>query len=114
MLNALVAVRVWSKQCQDHNVIIHCDNFAVVQIINSHKTRNSYLGACLRNLWMVVARHNITLSAIHIPGKLNVEADLLSRWHLDIGKNSQTRNDLLNNCHWIKVSTTDFNLDWSV
>ena len=92
MLNVIVAIRVWARKCRNRNVIIHSDNFAVVHILNYYKTKNLYLGACMRNLWMVVARHNITLSAIHIPGKCNVIADILSRWYLDTGKNKEVRN----------------------
>ena len=97
---------------ENRNVIIHSDNFAVVHILNYYKTKNLYLGACIRNLWMVVARHNITLSAIHIPGKCNVVADILSRWYFDTGKNKEVRNYIQRNCNWETVSTSDFELDW--
>ena len=80
MLNILAALRVWGKAWRNTKVAIACDNLAVVQVLNSGKTRDLTLAAIARNIQFQVATMNINLKVIHIPGKVNVIADLLSRW----------------------------------
>ena len=79
MLNVLIAIRLWAKAWAHSAVTVHCDNLAVVQVINSSKTRDKFLGACIRNLWLITASHDIHLNLIHIEGKKNSLADALSR-----------------------------------
>ena len=59
---------------------IACDNEAVVHVLNSGKTRDLTLAAIARNIQFQVARGDINLQVVHIPGKDNTIADLLSRW----------------------------------
>ena len=63
--------------------MFHCDNQACVEMINSMRSRNIFLQACLRELWLTLAVNNIMLKAAHIPGRENTLADYLSRWHTD-------------------------------
>ena len=63
--------------------MIHCDNQACVEMINSMRSRHVFLQACLRELWLTLAVNNIMLKAVHIPGHENTLADCLSRWHTD-------------------------------
>ena len=77
MLNIVVAY--WANA----SVCIRCDNLAVVQVVNNHKTKDTILGACIYNIWFICALHNIHLSVKHISSSLNIEADLLSRIHSD-------------------------------
>ena len=35
-----------------------------------------------RNIWLTASTNDIDLTVLHIPGKHNHTADLLSRWHL--------------------------------
>ena len=82
MLAVLVGVRIWGKYCIGMKVQIFCDNDAVVHVINSSKTKDVFLGSCLRELWLEVARHGFELRAIHLPGVENRVPDWLSRWNL--------------------------------
>ena len=84
MLAVLVGVRLWGKNCEGQKIRIYCDNDAVVQVINSSKTRDSFMGTCLRELWFEVAKYHFQLRAIHLPGEDNRIADWLSRW--DVGQ----------------------------
>ena len=59
-------------------MVIHCDNQAVVTILNSGGTRESSLAAMARNIAMITALNDIELRVVHIPGKDNVIADNLS------------------------------------
>ena len=53
---------------------------AVVQVLSKGKTKDPFLGACARNIWLLAAKNDIDLTYVHIQGKLNCVADLLSRW----------------------------------
>ena len=59
---------------------LFCDNSAVVQVLQSGCTRDPYLVACARNVWLLVAKYDIKITYVHISGKKNRTADLLSRW----------------------------------
>ena len=80
MLAALVGVRLWGKMCEGQKVRSYCDNQAVVQVINSSRTKDSFMGTCLRELWLEVSKFGFQLRAIHLPGEENRVADWLSRW----------------------------------
>ena len=80
MLNILVALRVWGSQWRNKRISIACDNQAVVHVWNSGKTGYFTLAAIARNVQLQLTTHNIEISVIHIPGKINRVADLLSRW----------------------------------
>ena len=83
MLAVLGGVRIWGKYCVGMKVQIFCDNEAVVQVINSSKTKDMFLGSCLWELWLEVARHGFELRSVHLPGVQNRVPDWLSRWNLD-------------------------------
>ena len=78
MLNILVALRVWQNFWAKTRVRIACDNEAVVQVLGSGRTRDLTLAAIARNIQLQVATWDINLQVIHIPGKENQIADLLS------------------------------------
>ena len=40
------------------------------------------MGEYARNIFMWVSTFNIDLKVVHVPGKLNEVADLLSRWFI--------------------------------
>ena len=82
MLNVIVALKVWAKNWANQRITLYCDNLAVVEVLNSGKTRDAFLGACARNAWLIMSTFNIHIHTVHIPGKMNYVADLLSRWHL--------------------------------
>ena len=83
MLAVLVGVRVWGSRCQGMRIQIYCDNEAAVKVINSGKTRDSFLASCLRELWLEVSTYGFELRAVHLPGEENRVADWLSRWDCD-------------------------------
>ena len=82
MLAVLIAVRIWGKCFQGMKLQIYCDNSAVVDVINSSKTRDPFLATCLRELWLEVSYNSFELRAVHLPGEENRVADWLSRWTL--------------------------------
>ena len=82
-LAVLVGARTWGVSFSGLKIRIYCDNKAVVDVINSSKTKDPFMATCLRELWLVVSRCKFELRAMHLPGEENRVADWLSRWHLD-------------------------------
>ena len=79
-LNILVALRLFAFYWHRKKVHVRCDNLAAVQVLTSGKTRDPFLAACARNVWMVAAQADIQVKYSHIPGSKNEVADILSRW----------------------------------
>ena len=80
MLAVLVGVRFWGKYCIGGRIQIFCDNESVVRVLNTSKTRDAFLGSCLRELWLEVSKCHFEMRAVHLPGVENRVADWLSRW----------------------------------
>ena len=75
-----LALRDFKDQCQNQTVLVVTDNSTVVAYINKQGGTHSAEMCAL--LWKVMTwchHYHITLKARHIPGCLNVMADLLSR-----------------------------------
>ena len=81
-LAVLVGARTWGCRFSGLKIRIYCDNKSVVDVINSSKTKDSFMATCLRELWLVVSTNKFELRAVHLPGEENRVADWLSRWHL--------------------------------
>ena len=50
MINVLIAIRVWANYWRHKKVTFFCDNMAVVQVVQSGKTKDPMLAACIRNM----------------------------------------------------------------
>ena len=75
-----LALRHFKDQCQDQTVLVATDNSTVVAYINKQGgTHSAEMCALLWKLMTWCHHYHITLKARHIPGCLNVMADLLSR-----------------------------------
>ena len=84
MLNVLVALILWGRHLEGKVVQIHCDIFAVVNVLNNGWGRDPYLLAIADNICMLSAHGYIKLQVVHIPGKCNIIADLLSLCFLNM------------------------------
>ena len=78
MLNIVVASKLWALYWKDKKIQIHCDNMAVVQVLNTGRARDHILATCPRNIWIIAATYNIEFIFSHIAGSSNNIADLLS------------------------------------
>ena len=75
-----LALRDFKDQCQNQTVLVARDNSTVVAYINKQGgTHSAEMCALLWNIMTWCHHYHITLKARHIPGCLNVMADLLSR-----------------------------------
>ena len=75
----VVTLQLWGNRLQNQKVIFHCDNQALVQIINIQTTCTEPSMRLLRILVLSCLTNNILLGAKHIQGHKNNIADTLSR-----------------------------------
>ena len=50
-------------------------------MLNTGKTCDRVMAKCARNVFLWLCAFNVDIQVIHISGKMNPVADLLSRWH---------------------------------
>ena len=100
MLNIVVALKIWANHWRNKKIHIYCDNIAVVQVMNTGRTRDSILATCARNVWLIAAMYNIEINFSHISGKSNIIVDLLSRWYMVLHP-EQKLTKLLPNYKWV-------------
>ena len=50
ILNVMVALKIWDQIWSRSHIRIHCDNLAVMKVLNSSKTKGIVLGPCARNV----------------------------------------------------------------
>ena len=50
ILNILLAIRTWHLQWSGKTILVHCDNQAVVSILESGRTKDPILAAIGRNI----------------------------------------------------------------
>ena len=108
MYNILIALRLWGDILKSRSVVINCDNYAVVSSLNSGRGRDHVLLAIARNVWLVAAQFDIDIAFTHIPGKLNVTADLLSRWYSSGVDRSKLSNLIEGGPRWYTVTSASF------
>ena len=84
-------------------ILVKCDNHAFVQELNSLKTCDPFLAACVRNIWKITGEANIGLTYADILGKDNGTAVLLSRWQ-NSAHCFQILYEAIQNPVWITVS----------
>ena len=110
MLNVVVALRLWGGHWRNGCITIFCDNYSVVQVIMSGKTKDPFLALCIRNIWLLAAYNDIELIVRHIPGINNTIADTLSRIYSPKSVDNKVLQDLLDNYQWECVPLSYFDL----
>ena len=74
-----VRILIWADQLKDRRILIHCDNIAVVGMINKNASSCPHCMKLIRILVLHSLRFNIRVFASHIMGKSNNLSDSLSR-----------------------------------
>ena len=90
-----------------------CDNLAVVTVLTSGKTRDGFLAACARNIWFALGRNDIDASYVHVLGKNNQVADLLSRWQNTVNQ-QLLLGTLVQNPIWLKTDEALLQIDCEI
>ena len=75
----LLALQLYTAEMSNQNIVIYSDNQAVVEVLNKKTTKHPPMLSLLRKLILHCLHCNILITSKHIPGKLNVLPDALSR-----------------------------------
>ncbi len=76
LYHIILAVHMFGDCFQNHSVIFHTDNEAVMHIVNKHTSKDNQTMTLVRDLVLTCLHKNIAFSAKHIPIVLNIGADL--------------------------------------
>ena len=82
LLPLSLGFRFWAPRLKGSNLIFMVDNMAIVQVLQSQTSKDPHIMSLLRPMVITAMLHNIQFYAYHIPGKLNVIPDLLSRFQI--------------------------------
>ena len=82
LLTIVVALKRWGHLWRGLRLTAGCDNAVAVTALNSGRCQNAFLNSCLREICFLAATHELEIRAVHLPGVLNSEADVLSRWNV--------------------------------
>ena len=77
----VVAAHVWGSLWSNKHILFRSDNQAVVFVLNARTSHDPPMMHLLRSLLTAAVRFNFTFVAEYLPGKQNLIADALSRFH---------------------------------
>jgi hypothetical protein len=89
LLTIVVAAKLWGHLWKGLRIRVLCDNEASVSVVNTGRSKDPLMLACVRELAYVVATRQFQLRSVHIPGVDNRIPDELSRW--DLGTSHQQK-----------------------
>ena len=72
-------LEIFKRKMAGRHVIINCDNIAVVYSLNKLSSKDPVIMYLMRKIVLILLLHNISVKAVHIPGKQNSLSDSLSR-----------------------------------
>jgi hypothetical protein len=79
-LDIFVALKVFSSFLSHQRVTVWCDSRMAMSVLQSGRGSDPVLHTVARNIWLLLSSLDCYVVFSHIPGRLNVVADLLSRW----------------------------------
>ena len=74
-----LAVDLWGERFSNKYVCFNCDNETLIFILNKQTSKDSCLMLLVRKLVLLALKFNILFSAKHLPDKVNIYSDALSR-----------------------------------
>ena len=80
---AFLALKQFCENSEDEHVHLFLDNTTAIKYLNKMGGRIESLNNLAKQIWLWCMKRRIWLSVYHIPGKLNVKADALSRHKLN-------------------------------
>ena len=80
MFPIVLAIEIWGQSMSNSKIYFMSDNMAVVEVINKQTSKDKTLMRLVRRLVLATLKFNIYFRAKHIPGKLNITSDHLSRF----------------------------------
>ena len=82
MFPVYVLIATFGHLLRNSSIRYQCDNEAVVAIINAQSSKCPRIMQIVRPLTLLLIRHNIYLTALHIPGLKNILPDRISRFQV--------------------------------
>ncbi|XP_062566915.1 uncharacterized protein LOC134229226 [Saccostrea cucullata] len=86
----VVAAVIWGHKWSGKRIKFWCDNLATVQIIKKRRSKSPMIMKLLRKLTWISANNNFLVLCDHVPGKINIIADSLSRFQMKIQGSSSS------------------------
>ena len=83
-----------------------------MSVLNTGRTKDPTLAAIARNIQMELASFDVSITVIHVPGKNNEVADMLSRWGLCA--NYEALHKYIQEPMWLQVPNSHLLIDWSI
>ena len=80
----VVAAALWGSHWSQLHVCFHCDNMAVVAILQMRSGRSTLVQHLLCCLYFYTALFQFHYSVEHVPGVLNIAADAISRNNISL------------------------------
>ena len=74
-----LAINIFKLKLTNAHIVFHCDNTAVVTIINKQTSKHKGVMHIIRPMVLTLLTHNVTFQAQHIPGVENRLCDSISR-----------------------------------
>ncbi|MCP3932293.1 MAG: hypothetical protein GY705_24740 [Bacteroidetes bacterium] len=74
---------LWIKYFENSKICFLVDNQSVMYVLRAKTSKDPILMGMIRKMVALSMIHNVMFSAVHIPGKHNVIADLLSRFQVE-------------------------------
>ena len=78
----VTAAKTWGEKLQGKRILYHCDNMAVVAILQSGVSKNSAMMDLVRELFFISARHGFEWTSEFLGTAMNSHADAISRGDL--------------------------------
>ena len=107
MLNAVISIKLWSKQLANQTIVLQCDNAAAVSVIQTGRGRDPFLLACAREIWTCTAQYHLVIHVEHIAGVNNTMADALSRYHTSSASRLLVDNFIAQNDATVHIVSTN-------
>ena len=76
-----LAAERWASKWTGKHVVVRSDNVSTVASINKGTSRSVEMLGIIQKLFWLSVEFGFKLSAVHIPGRLNVLSDRISRLH---------------------------------
>ena len=74
-----VAAEKWAKKWRGKHIVVRSDNAATVASVNKGTSRSVELLGIVQKLFWLSIEFGFRLSAVHLPGRLNILSDRISR-----------------------------------
>ena len=79
----LASLVVWGPALRNKKILFHCDNQAVVHILNTMTSKSDKVMVLVRALTLECLHHNMIIKGQYIVGKTNILTDSLSRLQVE-------------------------------